>query len=33
MARKVHDSYMAFQSRIAPWSRISLQAVLAAREP
>ena len=33
MARKVHDSYMAFQNRIEPWSRISLQAVLAAREP
>jgi hypothetical protein len=28
MARKVHDSYAAFQSRITPWSRISLQAVL-----
>ena len=33
MARKVRDSYAAFQSRIAPWSRISLQAVLEAREP
>ena len=33
MARKVHDSYAAFQSRIAPWLRISLQAVLEAREP
>jgi len=31
-ARKVHDSYMSFRSRIAPWSRISLQAVLGARE-
>jgi TRAP-type mannitol/chloroaromatic compound transport system substrate-binding protein len=33
MTRKVHESYTAFQSRIAPWSRISLQAVLEAREP
>jgi TRAP-type mannitol/chloroaromatic compound transport system substrate-binding protein len=33
MARRVCDSYAAFQSRIAPWSRISLQAVLEAREP
>lgn len=32
MARKVHESYAAFQSRIAHWSRISLQAVLEARE-
>lgn len=32
MARKVHDSYAAFRSRIANWSRISLQAVLAARD-
>jgi TRAP-type mannitol/chloroaromatic compound transport system substrate-binding protein len=31
-ARKVHDSYMAFRGKIAPWSRISLQAVLEARE-
>ncbi len=31
-ARKVHDSYMAFRARIAAWSRISLQAVLEARE-
>jgi TRAP-type mannitol/chloroaromatic compound transport system substrate-binding protein len=31
-ARKVHDSYMAFRDKIAPWSRISLQAVLASRE-
>lgn len=33
MTRKVHESYAAFQRRIAPWSRISLQAVLEAREP
>ena len=32
MARKVHDSYAAFRSQIGNWSRISLQAVLAARE-
>jgi TRAP-type mannitol/chloroaromatic compound transport system substrate-binding protein len=31
-ARKVHDSYMAFRARISAWSRISLQAVLEARE-
>jgi TRAP-type mannitol/chloroaromatic compound transport system substrate-binding protein len=31
-ARKVHDAYVAFRERIAPWSRVSLQAVLEARE-
>jgi TRAP-type mannitol/chloroaromatic compound transport system substrate-binding protein len=31
-ARKVHDSYMAFRARISAWSRISLQAVLEARQ-
>ncbi len=31
-ARKVHDSYVAFRDRISAWSRISLQAVLEARE-
>ena len=31
-ARKVHDSYMPFRERISAWSRISLQAVLEARE-
>jgi TRAP-type mannitol/chloroaromatic compound transport system substrate-binding protein len=30
-ARKVHDSYAGFRDRVAPWSRISLQAVLEAR--
>jgi len=30
-ARKVHDSYVAFRSKIAPWSRISLQAILESR--
>jgi len=30
-ARKVRDAYVAFRDKIAPWSRISLQAVLAAR--
>jgi TRAP-type mannitol/chloroaromatic compound transport system substrate-binding protein len=29
---KVHDSYKAFRARTAPWSRVSIQAVLAARE-
>ena len=33
MARKVRDSYVACLSRISNWSRISLQAVLAARAP
>jgi TRAP-type mannitol/chloroaromatic compound transport system substrate-binding protein len=31
-ARKVHDAYVAFRDKIADWSRISLQAVLEARE-
>jgi TRAP-type mannitol/chloroaromatic compound transport system substrate-binding protein len=31
-ARKVHGSYMAFRGKISAWSRISLQAVLEARE-
>jgi len=31
-ARKVHDSYAAFRERTAAWSRISLRAVLEARE-
>jgi TRAP-type mannitol/chloroaromatic compound transport system substrate-binding protein len=31
-ARKVHDSYVAFRERTAPWSRISIKAVLEARE-
>jgi TRAP-type mannitol/chloroaromatic compound transport system substrate-binding protein len=31
-ARKVHDSYMAFRDKISAWSRVSLQAVLEARE-
>ena len=31
-ARKVHDSYMAFRDKISAWSRISIQAVLGARE-
>lgn len=30
-ARKVHDSYISFRERAAAWSRISLQAVIAAR--
>ena len=30
-ARKVRDSYLAFRERAAAWSRISLQAVIAAR--
>jgi TRAP-type mannitol/chloroaromatic compound transport system substrate-binding protein len=32
LARQVHDSYLAFRDRTAPWSRISLRAVLEARE-
>ena len=31
-ARKVHDSYAAFRERTAPWSRVSIKAVLEARE-
>jgi len=31
-ARKVHDSYTAFRERVSAWSRISLQAVLEARQ-
>jgi TRAP-type mannitol/chloroaromatic compound transport system substrate-binding protein len=31
-AKKVHDSYAAFRERTAEWSRISLRAVLEARE-
>ncbi len=31
-ARKVHDSYAAFRERTAAWSRVSLKAVLEARE-
>jgi TRAP-type mannitol/chloroaromatic compound transport system substrate-binding protein len=29
---KIHDSYMAFRAHTAPWSRVSIEAVLAARE-
>src|SRR5439155_27102380 len=32
MTRKVHDSYAAFRDRTAPWSRVSIKAVLEARE-
>ena len=32
IARRVHDSYFAFRERSAPWSRISIKAVLDARE-
>jgi TRAP-type mannitol/chloroaromatic compound transport system substrate-binding protein len=31
-ARRIHDSYVAFRERTAQWSRISLKAVLEARE-
>ena len=31
MARKVHDCYAAFRERTAPWSRVSIKAVLRAR--
>lgn len=32
MARKVADHYRAFQTRLSPWTRVSTQAVLGARE-
>jgi TRAP-type mannitol/chloroaromatic compound transport system substrate-binding protein len=32
MARKVHDSYAAFRERTGPWSKVSIKAVLEARE-
>lgn len=32
MTANVHDSYMAFRARTAPWSRVSIEAVLGARE-
>jgi TRAP-type mannitol/chloroaromatic compound transport system substrate-binding protein len=32
LARKVHDSYAAFRARTAAWSRVSIKAVLEARE-
>jgi TRAP-type mannitol/chloroaromatic compound transport system substrate-binding protein len=32
VARKVHDSYVAFRDRTGAWSRISIRAVLEARE-
>jgi TRAP-type mannitol/chloroaromatic compound transport system substrate-binding protein len=32
VARKVHDSYAAFRDRTAAWSRVSIKAVLEARE-
>ena len=28
---KVHGSYVAFRERTAPWSRVSIEAVLRAR--
>jgi TRAP-type mannitol/chloroaromatic compound transport system substrate-binding protein len=31
-AKKVHDSYLAFRDRVGAWSKISLEAVLGARE-
>ncbi len=31
-ARTVHDSYAAFRDRTAPWSRVSIKALLEARE-
>jgi TRAP-type mannitol/chloroaromatic compound transport system substrate-binding protein len=31
-AQKVHDAYAAFRDKISGWSRISLQAVLEARQ-
>jgi TRAP-type mannitol/chloroaromatic compound transport system substrate-binding protein len=32
LARKVHDSYAAFRARTAAWSKVSIRAVLEARE-
>jgi TRAP-type mannitol/chloroaromatic compound transport system substrate-binding protein len=32
LSRKVHDSYAAFRERTGPWSRVSIRAVLEARE-
>ena len=32
MTGKVHESYAAFRARTAPWSRVSIEAVLRARE-
>jgi TRAP-type mannitol/chloroaromatic compound transport system substrate-binding protein len=32
VARRIHDSYLAFRDRTAVWSRISIKAVLEARE-
>src|SRR6266852_2748687 len=32
IARKIHDSYVSFRDRTAAWSRISIKAVLEARE-
>ena len=31
IAGKVHDSYVVFRERSAPWSRVSIEAVLGAR--
>jgi TRAP-type mannitol/chloroaromatic compound transport system substrate-binding protein len=31
-ARKVHDSYLAFRERTSQWSRVSIKAILEARE-
>jgi len=31
-AKKVHDSYLAFRDRVGAWSKISIEAVLGARE-
>jgi TRAP-type mannitol/chloroaromatic compound transport system substrate-binding protein len=32
IARRIHDSYIGFRDRTGPWSRVSLRAVLEARE-
>jgi TRAP-type mannitol/chloroaromatic compound transport system substrate-binding protein len=32
IARRIHDSYVSFRERMAPWSRISIKALLEARE-
>jgi len=32
LSRRVHDSYVGFKARSAPWSRVSVKAMLDARE-
>jgi TRAP-type mannitol/chloroaromatic compound transport system substrate-binding protein len=32
VSAKIHKSYIDFRARTAPWSRVSIEAVLGARE-